>query len=607
MLEVKKTTVYYSIDEAINKPEIHKKYADRAIVGLDRACNFIAENVLEQLERKQRSCIIAFDGFLGVQWDDIVSEVCRLLNEKGVEVTSIDFSSFYSSYIEIENMIRPCLSRDPYFGFVFSGELKDFLDFSKLEGLKNKFRETRRNHSFSAVICYGCGVAISLLRGGYDQIFYFDLTREEVFNRSEKKSIYFLGSGRQGHPIHNYLKRFYYVDSIVLDKHKKEIIKHIDWYVDSNNTKDLKLLPRDVYKKILFVLAQYPFVVKPLYYPVAWGGNWLKKVKNLPKEMENSGQGFLVANENSIRISVKGHIIEIPFSNFLWEEPVRILGNYAFKKFDGKFPLAYWYDDSIGGGHMAIQVHADYSYMKKHFNEKTRQDESYYILYTESNAKTYLGFRENVDLDEFYKVALRAEKEGIAFDQDKFVNSIPTKPGDYFLIPNGMIHASGRNQVVLEIDGVISSYASGYTFHIFDYLRSDLNGSLRPIHLKHSFSVLKDRRANWVSKNLNQKPRLIRANNKGAEYLIGRRNDMYYETHLIEFSTEIEDNTGDLFHALTLVQGDTIVIQSKKHPKRKCKLGFPDTIIVPACFGEYTLVNMKNEPCRVVKALIKIL
>lgn len=100
---------------------------------------------------------------------------------------------------------------------------------------------------------------------------------------------------------------------------------------------------------------------------------------------------------------------------------------------------------------MAIQVHANGKYLKEKFNEKIRQDESYYIVYTEEGAKTYLGLRENIDLKEFYEKALKAEKEHIPFDQNMYVYNIPTKPGDYFLIPAGTVHASGRNQVVLEI------------------------------------------------------------------------------------------------------------------------------------------------------------
>jgi mannose-6-phosphate isomerase class I len=246
----------------------------------------------------------------------------------------------------------------------------------------------------------------------------------------------------------------------------------------------------------------------------------------------------------------------MPFQNLLWAYPEKVLGERVKEMFQGEFPFTYWYDDQIGGGDMAIQVHGSGRYLREKFNERIRQDESYYIVYTSEGAKTYLGLRENADIKEFYEKAARAEKEHIPFDHNIYVFSIPTKPGDYFLIPAGTVHASGRNQVVLEIDGGISAYSSGYTFHIYDYLRPDLDGSLRAIHIEHSFKVLKTyRRERWVLKNLRQKSKLLRRGEDWAEYLIGERGDMYFKTHRLGFEKEIEDDTRGQFHMLTQWRG----------------------------------------------------
>jgi len=268
--------------------------------------------------------------------------------------------------------------------------------------------------------------------------------------------------------------------------------------------------------------------------------------------------------------------------------------------------MVYYYDDGYGGGNMAIQVHPDTAYIKKHFNEPMRQDESYYILHTGSGAKTYLGLNEDTNVDEFRQACIKAEKEGVPFDYEKYVNGIPTKPGDYLLIPAGTIHASGRNQVVLEIDGYIGAYGPGYTFHFYDYLRPDLDGALRAIHLEHSFSMLrKTRRAKWVAKHLKQKPRLIRADKDWAEYIIGERKDMFYKVHRLEFKKRIEDDTKGKFHVLTLVEGDSIIVQSQEHSERKFAIKFTETLIVPACLGKYTIKNLGSKPCKVTKALLR--
>jgi len=58
----------------------------------------------------------------------------------------------------------------------------------------------------------------------------------------------------------------------VLNKHKKRVLGYVDWYVDGNLVEELKLVSREVYERILSTIAEHPFMVKPLYYPVAWGG-----------------------------------------------------------------------------------------------------------------------------------------------------------------------------------------------------------------------------------------------------------------------------------------------------------------------------------------------
>jgi len=129
---------------------------------------------------------------------------------------------------------------------------------------------------------------------------------------------------------------------------------------------------------------------------------------------------------------------------------------------------------------------------------------------------------------------------------------------------------------------------------------------LRSIHLKHAFSVLKKtRRAKWVAKHLKQEPELLRAGRSWAEYVIGERKDMFYKVHRLEFETKIEDDTEGKFHVLTLVEGDSIIVQSQEHSERKFTIKFTETLVVPACLGKYTIKNLGSEPCKVTKALLR--
>jgi len=184
-------------------------------------------------------------------------------------------------------------------------------------------------------------------------------------------------------------------------------------------------------------------------------------------------------------------------------------------------------------------------------------------------------------------------------DYNKYVNSFPSNVGDLFLIPAGTIHALGKNQVCLEI-----GIGWGYTFHVYDYLRPDLNGNLRPIHLDHAFRSLKEHRdTKWVKKNLLQKPIILRKGKGWEEYLLGRWKGIPWEVHRMEFERSIEDNAKKGFHVLALVGGTSMEI--KVCGRTKVRINCFETILMPASIGQYTLINTGKEPCIVLKVLLQ--
>jgi len=591
----------YDDREAINAIEAPMELEQQITVGVREVCRkigFLGRNIIS----KKKLALVGIDGYIGFEWDFFISKFKQVLNDLQIDVVFEDIANVYKSPDDIEEMINPFLSCDPFFGKIFNGTIEDFIDKEKVNDLRHRLRN--KKNCGKLVVCFGCGSVNRFLENLYDIVVYIDVTKDKAGKSIMKGSMRNLGCRVDISDRKYRGKRLYYVDFPVLDKHKKILLRRMDFYLDGNEIMAVKMIPRGAYKNLLLILSKYPLRLKPIYVEGVWGGQWLKKVRGLPTSMRNCAWSYeIIAPYQSLIIKLRRTTLEIPFLNLLWEYPREVMGEFnSLKKIAGNFPIRVNYDDSMGGGDMAIQVHGNLSYLSKNFNEPIGQNESYYIVAVGPKARTYLGLRDTVSIEEFYEAARNAEIRGLPFNHEKYVNSIPSKEGSLFLIPAGTVHASGRNQVVLEI----SDSTDLYTFHIYDYLRPDLDGKLRPIHIHHAFNVLDaSRRASSVIKSLMVEPQPIRAGDTWAEYFLGELEELGIIIHRLEFVRRISDNTNGKFHILTLVGGEKMLIMSSSDPKRSLKLRFSETALVPACFSSYELVNLGRSPCKVVKAFMR--
>lgn len=336
-----------------------------------------------------------------------------------------------------------------------------------------------------------------------------------------------------------------------------------------------------------------------------WGGFYIKRLRNLPEEMKNCAWVFdLIPIEVSIVADLGDMMLEFPFYCFVQTIGPKLMGEMVSKKFGNYFPIRFNYDDTFhSSGNMSIQVHPGEAYVRKNNNELGRQDESYYVVLAGQQAKTYLGFKNEADVEEFIEKCKHAEKHGEKFDYDKYVNSVPSVPGMQFMIPAGTIHASGRNQVVLEIGSLT---IGSYTYKMYDYMRKDLEGNLRPIHSYHGDKVLRrDFKRDWVMPNLVQEPRTIREGENYKEIIVGQHDLLYFTLRNLIFTDRIEDETTDRFHVLVLVEGEKVLIRSLTDPSRFFEQNYLDMVIIPANFGAYEVINQGAGVVTIHKTLLK--
>ena len=598
----------YDDYSAINRPELSKETIDSVVCGTAQTAQYLGSVIDQQLKNKGCS-VIALEGYVGTNMEQTVNLITQNLALKSIKVDSIDISSTYKPSELLEKKFAEYLptdkERDPVllYGKLFKGEFEELFDKKLLEKLKSSIDGKKEN---KAIIIYGCGSAIKYLRELYDYIVYYDITPKQFVLRVKNGLVKNLGDNK-ARPYKELMRRCYYVDMELAAHHRAELLKQgkIDYYVVSDDPANLKLIPKKALDEIMASLANYPFRCKPVYCEGIWGGEYVRKVRRLPDTMKNVAWAFdLIPLEVSILVQAGEKMLEFPYFTFVQKEGKAIMGEQAVEKFNGYFPIRFNYDDTYhSSGNMSIQVHPGEQYIKENYGEHGRQDESYYVVATGHGAKTYIGFTEDGDPNEFISKVKKSDKENTPVEYDKYVNSVTSQPGVQFIIPAGTIHASGRNQLILEIGSLT---VGSYTYKMYDYLRADLDGIPRPIHIYDGERVLvKERKTNWVKENLIQQPRKVRDGDGWAEYIVGEHDLIYFSLRRLEFDKEIQDDTNGKFHVLALVDGEKVVVQSVEHPEYCYKQNYLDVIVVPASVGRYVIKNLGVGPVCMHKTMLK--
>jgi mannose-6-phosphate isomerase len=67
---------------------------------------------------------------------------------------------------------------------------------------------------------------------------------------------------------------------------------------------------------------------------------------------------------------------------------------------------------------------------------------------------------------------------------DVLLRKVKVKPGDFFYVPSGTIHAIGGGTLILE-----TQQNSDITYRVYDYVRKDAEGNTRELHIDQSIAV----------------------------------------------------------------------------------------------------------------------
>lgn len=227
--------------------------------------------------------------------------------------------------------------------------------------------------------------------------------------------------------------------------------------------------------------------LSPVVRSYIWGGQYFQKFGKSDLDVV-SELWELSVRENEKSLIVSGEQQGKALKDVVSEKDIGERG----KEFP-YFPLLIKLIDAKEN--LSVQVHPSDDYALKNENSFGKC-EMWYIIDAEEGAGLYVGLKKDYTRHEL------AEKlnNGTLLDA---MNFFEVKPGDYFVITPGTMHAIGKGVRLLEIQ-----QNSDLTYRLYDYNRVDKNGNPRELHIEkglkvidlHKFEPVKSE-AGYIAKN----------------------------------------------------------------------------------------------------------
>ena len=536
----------------------------------------------------------AVDLYVGSYENDFLD----VFRQTGYEV--IDVRSLMRPEADIRALTQRFMTDDVLFGYMSNIRFDEYFTPQAKDDLRCRISDGRR------YIIIGTGAGF--LTDAEVPVVYADLARWEIQQRFRRHEVKALGLDCHDDSPSVQYKRGYFNDWNICDLLKDELFQsgRIRYWIDHNDRQCPKLITNEQMTEGLERTVSRPFRVVPFFDPAPWGGQWMKEVCDLDRSEQNYGWCFdCVPEENSLLFRLDNTTVELPSQNLVLWHPRRLLGERVWSRFGRSFPIRFDFLDTMGGGNLSLQVHPTNEFAHREFGLAYTQDESYYLLDAGEDAVVFLGLKEDIDRHQMIEDLRAAQRGESSFPAWKYVNMLPAHKHDHYLIPNGTIHCSGHDSMVLEI----SSTPSIFTFKLWDWNRLGLDGKPRPINVERGRQVIQwDRTTPYVLSQLCNHFEILSREDGCMEERTGLHPNEFIETRRHTFSRTVEHDTEGGVNVLNLCDGEEAVVESPIGAFQPFRVHYAETFIIPAAIGRYTITPCgasAGKQCMTIKATIR--
>ena len=278
----------------------------------------------------------------------------------------------------------------------------------------------------------------------------------------------------------------------------------------------------------------------PAFKDYIWGGTKLKTTFGKQSDLSRVAESWELAAHKDGTSGFQGETFNL---GDLFDANRELIGKKA-SKFE-RFPMIIKLIDARDN--LSVQVHPSDEYALKNENSYGKT-EMWYVAEVEESAGLYVGFNRDVSQEEFRTLIAENRLQEV-------LNFIPVKPGEWYFIEAGTVHAIGKGVVIAEIQ-----QNSNLTYRLYDYGRVGADGKPRELHVEKGIKVSK------LSAYTPDK-------RTSCEYFSCEKTDFSGKTTLVADE--------DSFVAIVILDG-ALTVEGTTYQKG-------DTVFVPAGYGAFAL------------------
>lgn len=215
---------------------------------------------------------------------------------------------------------------------------------------------------------------------------------------------------------------------------------------------------------------QTPLFLTPVFQDRIWGGTALKDKFGYDIPSDNTGECWAISGHPNGQSVVENGKYAGKTLGELWISNPELFGHYQ----GDVFPLLTKILDA--NADLSVQVHPNDEYAKQYANGELGKTECWYIIDCKEGAELIFGHSAKTKQELIEQI-----ENG---NWDELLRRVPVKPGDFFYVPSGTIHALCEGTLVLE-----TQQSSDTTYRVYDYDRVDASGNKRELHLESSIAV----------------------------------------------------------------------------------------------------------------------